>query len=117
MVTDSFGMISLPDLADHVVIRSNAVLFNAHPALKKVVVSAIDRAIKEVIGPVVERSVSIAVVAARELVSKDYAMEPNEESMRRAAVLMAQNLSGSLAMVTSKDPFLKCLNVNLSKAL
>lgn len=36
---------------------------------------------------------------------KDFAQEPNEDVMRRAANLMVQNLSGNLAMVTSKEPF------------
>jgi CCR4-NOT transcription complex subunit 1 len=39
-----------------------------------------------------------------ELVAKDFALEGNEEKMRQAAHLMAQNLAGSLALVTCKEP-------------
>ncbi|SYW78295.1 related to CDC39 - transcriptional regulator protein [Ustilago bromivora] len=36
---------------------------------------AIDRAIREIIAPVIERSVTIASISARKLVTKDFAME------------------------------------------
>lgn len=54
--------------------------------------------------PVIERSVTIAGISTRELVTKDYALEVNEEKMRKAAQLMTQNLDGNLAMVTCKEP-------------
>ena len=65
---------------------------------------AIDRAIREIISPVVERSVTISCVTTRELMLKDFAMEPDEQRMRKAAQLMVQNLAGSLALVTCKEP-------------
>jgi len=65
---------------------------------------AIDRAIREIIQPVVERSVTIACVTTRELMLKDFAMEPDEVRMKKAAQLMAQTLAGSLALVTCKEP-------------
>ena len=51
-----------------------------------------------------ERSVTIAGISTRELVAKDFALEGNDEKMRKAAHLMAQNLAGSLALVTCKEP-------------
>lgn len=36
---------------------------------------------------------------------KDFALDPSEERMTRAAHLMIQCLAGSLALVTSKEPF------------
>ena len=65
---------------------------------------ALERAIQEIITPVVERSVTIASISTRELVSKDFAMEPDEQKLRSAAHLMAQNMAGSLALVTCKEP-------------
>jgi CCR4-NOT transcription complex subunit 1 len=50
----------------------------------------------QIISPVVERSVTIAAIATRELILKDFALEPNEEKMRKAAHLMVQNLSGKI---------------------
>jgi CCR4-NOT transcription complex subunit 1 len=46
------------------------------------------------VSPVVERSVTIAGIATRELILKDFALEPNEDKMRKAAHLMVQNLAG-----------------------
>jgi CCR4-NOT transcription complex subunit 1 len=59
---------------------------------------------------VVERSVTIAGISTKELVTKDFATEPNEETLRQAAQRMAQKLAGSLALVTCKEP----LRSNLS---
>jgi CCR4-NOT transcription complex subunit 1 len=57
-----------------------------------------------VTSPVVERSVAIATIASRELVLKDFALEGNDEKMRKAAHLMVQSLSGSLAAVSTREP-------------
>lgn len=61
----------------------------------------------------VDRSVAIAAVSTRDLVAKDFAMESDENKMRTAAHLMAQNLAGSLAMVTCKEPLRLTMVTNL----
>eukprot|EP00158_Paraphelidium_tribonemae_P009756 Partr_v1_DN28952_c0_g1_i2_m25897 putative ccr4-Not transcription complex len=104
IVVDEAGVITIVNLPSLLSFQSNPMLYNSHPALKKIVVVALEKAIREIIGPVVERSVSIALVTTRELVSKDFKNEGNEEKMRIAAQLMVQNLSGSLAQVTSREP-------------
>lgn len=71
----------------------------------------------KIILPVVERSVTIAGISTRELVTKDYATEPNEENLRRAGHLMAQKLAGSLALVTCKEPLKTNLAVHLRQQL
>ena len=43
-------------------------------------------------------------MTTRELIKKDFAMEPDETKMRQAAHLMVSNLSGSLALVTCREP-------------
>lgn len=63
-----------------------------------------DRAIRETITPVVERSVTIACMTTRELVLKDFAMEADENHTRSSAGLMVASLAGSLAHVTCKEP-------------
>ena len=65
---------------------------------------AIDRAIREIIAPIVERSVTIACMTSRELIVKDFAMESDENAMRSAAHLMVSSLAGSLALVTCREP-------------
>ena len=67
----------------------------------------------------VERSVTIARISTRELVAKDFAMELNEEKVRRAGHLMAQTLAGSLALVTCnlKEPLKSNLASHLRQHL
>lgn len=81
--------------------------------LKRLVPVAVDRAMCEIITPVVERSVTIACMTTYELVTKDYANDPDEGRMRSAAHLMVSSLAGSLALVTCKEP----LRVSLSNQL
>ncbi|KAI8346449.1 CCR4-Not complex component, Not1-domain-containing protein [Mortierella sp. GBAus27b] len=97
------SMEMVPNLAAFVTFNPPA-FYNERPALKRLVHIAIDRAVREIVAPVVDRSVTIAGISARELIIKDFAMEPNEEKMRKAAHLMVQNLAGSLALVTCKEP-------------
>ena len=82
------------NIAAELVINPNLPLFVAQPGLKRFIHIAIERAIREIIIPVVERSVTIAAIASKELVIKDFALEPNEEKMRKAANLMVQSLAG-----------------------
>ncbi|CAO1624704.1 unnamed protein product [Sympodiomycopsis kandeliae] len=93
----------LQGLHHYIQIGPQYTMFQA-PPLKRLVYVAIDRAIREIINPVVERSVTIASISTRELVSKDFAMEGDEHKMRDAAHQMAANLAGSLALVTCKEP-------------
>lgn len=67
--------------------------------------------------PVVERSVTIAGISTRELVTKDYVTEPNEDKLKKAGHLMAQKLAGSLALVTCKEPMRTNLTSHLRQAL
>jgi CCR4-NOT transcription complex subunit 1 len=94
----------IPNLAAYIIINENLLLFQQTPSLKRVVPVAVDRAIRDIIQPVVERSVTIGVMTTRELVIKDFAMEPDETKLRQAAHLMVSNLAGSLALVTCREP-------------
>lgn len=94
----------IPNLGAYVSINPGLNLFNQSPQLKRLVPVAVDRAIREIIQPVVERSVTIACITTKELIVKDFATESDENKMRRAAHLMVSNLAGSLALVTCKEP-------------
>ena len=107
----------IPNLAAYVQINPSLALFNANPNLKRVVPVAVDRAIREIIQPVVERSVTIACITTKELITKDFAMESDEGKMRKAAQLMVSNLSGSLALVTCKEPLRVSVGTNLRNLL
>ncbi|KAJ3269632.1 hypothetical protein HDV01_001148 [Terramyces sp. JEL0728] len=114
---DGIG-IGYPNLASFITFNPNITLFNSQPTLKRIVHIAIDKSIQEVIrSPVVERSVTIAIIATREIVTKDFALEPNEEKMRKSAQYMVQSLAGSLASVSSREPLKISMISNLKTLL
>jgi len=77
---------------------------SAKANLRNILAVAVDRAVRELIQPVVDRSVTIAVISARELVTKDFAAEPDADKMAHAAHVLASDLAGSLAVITCQDP-------------
>ncbi|EKV05850.1 Ccr4-Not transcription complex subunit (NOT1), putative [Penicillium digitatum] len=97
-------MSTLPSLDKILVLPSSASSMVDPSILKQIVHTAVERAIAEIITPVVERSVTIASISTVQLVSKDFAMEPDEERVRHAAGIMVRQLAGSLALVTCKEP-------------
>ena len=107
----------VPNLPTYVQINPTIPLFSMFPHLKRTVPTAIDRAIREIISPVVERSVTIACVTTRELIMKDFAFESDETKMRAAAHSMVQNLTSSLALVTCKEPLRVSINNHLGSLL
>ncbi|KAL7561367.1 hypothetical protein ACA910_001471 [Epithemia clementina (nom. ined.)] len=86
-------------------------------ALKRCVPIAVDKAIREIIQPVVERSVTIACITTKEIVTKDFAMESDEMKMRKAGQLMVANLAGSLALVTCREPLRSSVSQHLRRLL
>ncbi|KAL5529441.1 hypothetical protein ACEPAG_5426 [Sanghuangporus baumii] len=103
----------LTTMANSIVINPQLAPLYANQAFKQAVQEGIDRAVREIILPVVERSVTIASITSRELVVKDFASESNEEKLREAGHMACRKLAGSLALVTCKDP----LRTNMSAHL
>ncbi|MCJ1356850.1 MAG: hypothetical protein MMC33_006846 [Icmadophila ericetorum] len=95
---------ALPDLGDLLTFPPSSGSTTNQARLRQVVLAAVQRAIVEIIAPVVERSVTIATIATRDLIHKDFARESDEERVRQASQRMARALAGSLALVTSKEP-------------
>ncbi len=83
---------------------SASPFFAQLPQLQRLVPLSMDVAIREIIQPVVERSVTIACITTRELVTLDFASEAEEDRLRQAARMMVRSLSGSLAGVTCAEP-------------
>ncbi len=67
--------------------------------------------------PVISRSVLIASLTTKELVIKDFALEPDEKKLLRGASLIIQNLAGNLALVTCREPLKVSFQENLKKEL
>ncbi|KAG5645053.1 hypothetical protein DXG03_007232, partial [Asterophora parasitica] len=107
----------LSELQLHVHINPQLSPLNVNHAFKRAVQMSVDRAVREIILPVVERSVTIAGISTRELVSKDFVTEANEEKLRNAGHLMAKKLAGSLALVTCKEPLKSNLATHLRQFL
>lgn len=118
----------IPNLAAYVVVSASlAPLLQSQPGsvlsalntgtLKRCVPIAVDRAIREIIQPVVERSVTIACITTKEIVAKDFAMESDEAKVRKAGQLMVANLAGSLALVTCREPLRSSVSSNLRQLL
>ena len=90
---------------------------SARAALRVLVASAVDKSLKEYLQPVVERSVTIATITARELVTKDFATEGDAEKMAAAARGFACDLAGSLALVTCQEPLKIAISTQLRALL
>ncbi|KAG8626601.1 hypothetical protein KVT40_005546 [Elsinoe batatas] len=96
-------MKSLPDLTTELEFppASGTV---SQQQIKSILLTATQRAIQEIIAPVVDRSVTIAAISTAQLVEKDFAMEADLERMQQSAYTVVKALSGSLALVTCKEP-------------
>ena len=107
----------IPNLSSYVVVNAGILLFTQNPAARKIVPLAVDRAIREVIQPVVDRSAQVACVSTKQVVLKDFAQESNEQLLRTAAHLMVSQLAGNLSIVTSKEPLRVSMASNLRALL
>ena len=56
--------------------------------LKELIAKAVDKAISEIIPPVITRSVTIALITTRELALKDFCLEPDEKKLLRGTHLI-----------------------------
>eukprot|EP00250_Pteridium_aquilinum_P021342 c25093_g1_i1 orf=270-7661(-) len=92
------------NLSSYVVMNPKLAALGQQLQLSRIVPAAMERAIREIISPVVDRSVTIACMTTRELVTKDYAMESDDTRIRISGNLMVASLAGSLAHVTCKEP-------------
>ncbi|KAH9287615.1 hypothetical protein KI387_031732 [Taxus chinensis] len=102
----SVSQISIPisNIGAYVVVNQKLNALGQQLQFQRIVPVAMERAIREIISPVVERSVTIACMTSRELVTKDYVMESEESRIRDSANKMVASLAGSLAHVTCKEP-------------
>jgi len=107
----------IPNLASYVVVNSSIMFFTQNPVHRRIVPLAVDRAIREIIQPVVDRSAQVACVSTKHVVLKDFANETSEQLMRNAAHLMVSQLAGSLSIVTCKEPLRVSMVSNLRSLL
>lgn len=95
----------LASLPSYVTISSKLAELYSESELRRMVALAIERAIKEIIQPIVQRNVNIALITTKELVLKDFAFEKDANKLQQASIWVVKSLAGSLAQVTSREPF------------
>ncbi|KAL3814967.1 hypothetical protein ACJIZ3_016235 [Penstemon smallii] len=105
------------NIEQQVVVNKKLQAYGLHMHFQSVLPIAMDRSVKEIVSSIVQRSVSIATQTTKELVLKDYAMEPDETLIRNAAHLMVARLAGSLAHVTCKEPLRGSISSQLRSLL
>ncbi|XP_065859281.1 uncharacterized protein [Euphorbia lathyris] len=108
---------TIPNIVNHVIINPKLNSWGLNLHFQRVVPIVMDRAIKEIVTSIVQRSVSIATQTTKELVLKDYAMESDESRIYNAAHLMVASLAGSLAHVTCKEPLRNSISTQLRNSL
>ncbi|KAL9839323.1 LOW QUALITY PROTEIN: CCR4-NOT transcription complex subunit 1 [Geothlypis trichas] len=106
---------SLGGLAPHITLNPTIPLFQAHP-LKQCVRQAIERAVQDLVHPVVDRSIKIAMTTCEQIVRKDFALDSEESRMRVAAHHMMRNLTAGMAMITCREPLLMSIATNLKNS-
>ncbi|KAF1959685.1 Not1-domain-containing protein [Byssothecium circinans] len=104
---------ALPDFTSQLQMPPHTNNMVPAQTVHKIFTNAVSQAIQEIIAPVVERSVTIAAISTSQLVSKDFAMEPDEEKLRQAAHTVVKSLSGALALVTCKEPLRMSIQNNI----
>lgn len=95
---------ALPDLGNVLQVPPPASGSVTQDQMRTIFVTAAQQAIYEIIAPVVERSVTIAAISTSELIQKDFATEPDIEKVQNSSHQVVRALSGSLALVTCKEP-------------
>ncbi|XP_019058124.1 PREDICTED: CCR4-NOT transcription complex subunit 1 isoform X2 [Tarenaya hassleriana] len=108
---------AIPNIGNHVIINQKLSAYGLHFPFQRAVPIAMDRAIKDIVSGIVQRSVCIACQTTKELVLKDYALEPDETRIYNAAHLMVASLAGSLAHVTCKEPLRSSISNHLLSSL
>ncbi|KAF5204452.1 Ccr4-not transcription complex subunit [Thalictrum thalictroides] len=107
----------IPNIRTQIILNSKLTNLGLHMHFQSILPSAMERAIKEIMTPVVQRSVTIAMQSTRELVLKDFAMESDESRIYKSAHLMVASLAGSLAHVTCKEPLRVSISNHLRNSL
>lgn len=103
-------------IGHQIVISDQILLFHNHQTLKQYVRPAIERAIHELLPPVVDRSIKIALTTCEQITKKDFALDPDENRMRSAAQNMICSMTAGLTLITCREPVYIALSTHLKQA-
>jgi len=73
----------------------------------------VDKAIQDLLHPVVDRSIKYTVNACESIIKKDFALDPEDNRMRLGAHHMMRYLTAGMAMITSRDHIFIAISGNL----
>lgn len=96
--------VAIPDLTAQITIPPSNEMVVSASRLLEIVRQALTQALRDIITPVVDRSVTIAAISTAQMIHKDFATEADEKRIRDSATTMVKATAGSLALVTSKEP-------------
>lgn len=113
---DDINVTSLAGLTPHIVINDQIAIFQSNPHLKTPVRAALERAVQDLLPPVVERSIKIALTTCEQVIRKDFALDPDENRMRAAAHHMVRSITSGLALYTCREPLFMSISTNLKNA-
>uniref|UniRef100_A0A667XSL9 CCR4-NOT transcription complex subunit 1 n=1 Tax=Myripristis murdjan TaxID=586833 RepID=A0A667XSL9_9TELE len=121
VTTEFCCFLACPSLPSHSCLSSLPPLFLphtpfSHPQLKQCVRQSVERAVQELVHPVVDRSIKIAMTTCEQIVRKDFALDSEESRMRVAAHHMMRNLTAGMAMITCREPLLMSIATNLKNS-
>lgn len=87
-----------------ITIQPTLGIFNLQPNLKSSVRPAIELAISEWLPTFLEKSLKICLPTAEQIIKKDFALDPDENHMQRAAHSLMRHLVSYMAMILCRDP-------------
>lgn len=90
-------------LNNSIVIQPSLAIFSVQPSLKSAVVPAVKAAISEWLENIVEKSLKICLPTVEQIIKKDFALDPDETHMQRAAQCLTRHLVSNMAMILCPD--------------
>lgn len=118
---------NVPSLAGQSIANSNpagqwfdnllgSTVFTTHQALKRFLHLALTKSVKEILAPLVNRTISVCLVTTKALILKDFAFESDEFKLRKAYINTVRTLTEY--MITSGTEVLReNITVNLHMIL
>lgn len=91
-------------LNNSITIQPNIAIFNLQPNLKSALRPAIELAISEWLPTILEKSLKICLPTAEQIIKKDFALDPDESHMQRAAHCLVRHVVSYMSMILCRDP-------------
>lgn len=104
---------TVTSLTNYMVINEQISLLQLQPQLKQYVRPAIERAIQELLSPVIERAITIGLKTSEIIVKKDFALDPDEVHLQRAAHNLIKFVTGGMSLITCHEPIIVSIINNL----